>query len=81
MESREYAVLSIEALRKARNEIKNTGVAPNETLGQRYIEAIAEVKKRMCAAKVTAMREAEKPFLDEVRELEEDYAIFLKMAS
>lgn len=73
--------MSIEALRKARTAIKNKGVAPNETLGQQYLDAIADVKRRMCAAKVEALRAAEKPFLDEVRELEEDYAIFLKMAS
>lgn len=73
--------MSVETLRKARNEIKNKGVAANEQLGHQYVEAILDVKKRMNLAKVAALREAEKPFLEELRELEEDYAFFLKMAS
>jgi DnaJ-class molecular chaperone len=73
--------VSIEALRQARKEIKDKGVAANEKLGQQYVDAILDVKKRMNIAKIQALREAEKPFLEELRELEEEYAVFLKMAS
>ena len=73
--------MSVEALRKARKELKDGGRAANEDLGRAYVDAILDVKKRMNLAKVAALREAEKPFLDELRDLEEEYAVFLKMAS
>ncbi len=73
--------MSIETLREARNALKNRGVQANEKMGQEYLDLIMELRSKMNEAKVAALREAEKPFLDEIQAVEEDYAIFLKLAS
>ena len=72
---------SIETLRAARNALKDQGIAPNENIGKEYVDLILDIKRRMNLAKTTALREAEKPFLDELREAEEEYAVLLQLAS
>jgi hypothetical protein len=73
--------MSIETLREARRAIKDRGVAPKESVGQDYLDLILDIKRRMNVAKVAALREAEKPFLLELQEVEEEYAMLLKLAS
>lgn len=69
-------------LRQTRKGIKDTGTAPNEDLaGGAYFKNLQDIRRRMNAAITTAIIEAEKPFLTELEEAEEDYAMFLKMAS
>ena len=73
--------MSIETLREARKQIKDRGIAPNEKLGEAYLDLMMDIRRRKNAAVVAAIAKAEKPFLDELQEVEDDYAIFLKLAS
>lgn len=70
-----------DALRQVRSELKNAKKVGNEDLANAYFDAVQDIRRRMDTAKVAAIREAEKPFLDELREIEEEYAITLKLAS
>lgn len=67
-------------LKQTRRNLKDSGRSKGETSSE-YLDAIQELRKEMNAAKVAAMAEAEKPFLERIRELEEDYAIYLQLAS
>jgi hypothetical protein len=67
-------------LKQTRRNLKDSGRSKGETSSE-YLDAIQELRKEMNAAKVAAMTEAEKPFLERIRELEEDYAIYLQLAS
>jgi hypothetical protein len=67
-------------LKQTRRNLKDSGRSKGETSSE-YLGAIQELRKEMNAAKVAAMAEAEKPFLERIRELEEDYAIYLQLAS
>ena len=70
-----------DALRKVRAELKADRKVGNEDMAAAYFDAVQEIRRRMNEAKLLAIREAEKPFLDELRDLEEEYAITLKLAS
>lgn len=69
-----------DALRKVRKELKDTGRSKGETADY-YLQHILDLRRRMNEAKVAAMREAEEPFLEELAEIEIEYAVFLKMSS
>ncbi len=66
-------------LKTIRRDLKNSDRVRPESSGA-YLDAIQDIKMRMNAAKVGAMREAEEPFLVELRELETDYAVFLQLS-
>lgn len=68
-------------LRRIRNEIKDEGKRANEDVAGAYFDKVQEIRRRMNEAKVAAVQEAEKPFLEELREIEEEYAVTLKLAS
>lgn len=70
-----------DALRQVRSELKNAKKVGNETLTDAYFQAVQDIRRRMNDAKIAALREAEKPFLEELREIEEEHAITLKLAS
>lgn len=73
--------MSDDLLRRVRNEIKSEGRRANEDMAQAYFEKTQDVRRRMNEAKVAAVKEIEKPFLEELREIEEEYAVTLKLAS
>jgi hypothetical protein len=68
-------------LDKTRKELLNQGVAADEVRGQQYLDHIMDIKRRKNDAILKAIDDAEKPFLEELAAVEEEYAIFLKLAS
>lgn len=70
-----------DAVRRVRAALKADGKVANEELASTYFDVVQEITRRMNAAKLEAVRETEKPFLDELREVEEEYAIMLKLSS
>lgn len=68
-------------LRNARNAIKCNGFGPEEDRADGYFKLLQDARRRMNDAKLVAIKEAEKPFLEEIETIEEEYAMFLKMAS
>lgn len=66
-------------LKKVRRDLKDAGRSKGEASD--FIQQIQEIRREMNTAKVSALREAEKPFLDRLREAEEEYAIFLQLSS
>jgi DNA primase len=76
-----------DALRRARAEISRhhgnsefAAVAENESLQEMLVQ-IQELKDEMNEAKKAAMIEAAKPYLEAIKNLEENYALYLKLAS
>jgi uncharacterized phage-associated protein len=68
-------------LRTTRSHIKNEGDIAADHRAQFHIDQINDIKSRMNAAKLAALREAEKPFIDELKKAEEEYALFLVLSS
>jgi hypothetical protein len=71
----------ISLLRQTRKDLVEKGIAPNEQLGQQYLDLLMDIKRRRNEAVLLAIAVAQKPFLAELSEAEEEYAIFLKLAS
>lgn len=69
-----------DALKQVRKELKDNGRSKGET-ADHYLRTILSLRQKMNEAKVAAMREAEKPFLEELAEAELEYAVFLKLSS
>lgn len=74
-----------DALKKARAAIslhnsEFAAVAGNESL-QGMLDDIQRLREEMNEAKKAAMVEAAKPYLEAIKHLEENYALYLKLSS